>query len=271
MSPLTVALWLTASACTGAPEEVPVSLSGWSEADAVWLREELTRWLSDRDRVLCDGPAGLSLDAAPLEAVVHFGALERTLPRSGAPAELFRYQVAVAGEELARATWEMPPPPPWSLFARGEASWVSGFWSVGGGLGASRLLLPSFRVELAVTGSALSPHALDAATTVRGAWVAGSVTASWLPVALGVMRLGLRASVRGGATLLSVGEASSTLPFFGLGGGLTAGVETRRLSVLLFGEAGDTVLAPLVQREGVTVFTLRGFTVVSGLQVGVRW
>ena len=264
-------LLMSSSACTGAPDEVPVALVGWSDTDAAWLSDELTRWLGARERVRCDGAGGLRLEQGALEATVHFAALTRTVSRSGAPDELFRYQVAVAAEELARATWETPPPPDWSLFARAEGAWVADTWNATGGLGISRALAPSFRLELAVTAGALFPHAIDEGVAVRGVRVEGALTASWLPVHVDVFRLGLRGSVRGGVLLVSVDDARSTQPMLSLGGGVTAGLETRRLSVLVYGEAGGGVVAPRVEREGSAVFTLRSFGVTAGLQAGVRW
>lgn len=261
-------LALSASPCSGARDEVPSRVIGWSVEDASWLERELAEWMRARDRRWCEGDGGLQVSASELEASVSYGPNQRSLSRAGQPAELFRYQVAAATEELVRSTWEAPPPARGSLFVRGEGALVVADLAGGGSIGGAFLPVPSLRLELSVGGSGLINRALDDQTTLSAQLIRGGFDVSWLPLQVGVFRAGPRGSVQGGAWLVQAGDATATAPWLFLGGGLTAGVEMKHLDVLLFGEVGSSLLGARIEREGVPVATTRGLTVLFGLQLG---
>lgn len=283
MSPLILALSmsLAATACVGGDDEVPTQLVGWSEADAAWLAQELSRWMGERERTRCDGAPGLTLELAELEVRVRFefkGTTRvRTLPRAGPVDELLRYQSAATAEELVRSTWEAPPPPRFAVLARGAVfPTVVGPVMGGGSIGAAVCALPSLSFELHAGAAVLGATSFAETASVTGSLFSGTASVSWLPLRVGVFRAGPRASAQVGALSLEVrgaeGEtASGVVPWVWLGGGVSAGVEFKHLSLLLIGEFGAAVAGGAVLLEGVPTLRLRGPSGMAALQAGWSW
>lgn len=271
------------SVCTGGEAEVPVRFNGWSTDDATWLEGELARWVTERDRTLCSARAtdeALALESTQLEAVIHFTfkgvRRERSVPRSS-DAGLFRYQVAAAAEELARSTWEAPPPPRFGLLARGEFdALLAGQWLAGGGLGATLFLLPSLSLEVFAAFSGLQGAALATGGTVGGFRLGGVLSLSWLPLRLGAFRAGPRASARVAALSVVVREpdapdARGVAAWVQVGGGVTLGLEWRHFTLLAFSELGFVIAGAAVELEGARIQRIRGTAGTFGLQVGWLW
>lgn len=276
----------SASSGAGSDEEVPVRLVRWSEDDSAWLQQELARWISEQDRKLCTpgtsgADAGLTIESNELEAVITFVFQNQRRTRSVARASessLFRYQVAVAAEELVRSTWEAPPPPRFAILGRGDFSYLGGGGQFlgGGSLGAGLFLLPSLCVELMASLAGLGAPALTTGGTITGLEISGSLAATWLPIAISIFRAGPRASFTLGALSARVSEAGSSdasgvAPWMVARGGLAAGIETRKLLLLAVVEAGYAFSGAAVDVEGVRTQTTRGFVVHAGIHVGWLW
>ncbi len=282
---LVASLSMTAATCSGAEGEVPARFVAFNQDDAAWLEKEVTAWVSERGRTLCaarETDDALTLDgSAQLEAVIEFdfkGAHRtRTVLRGTGSAELFRYQVAATAEELVRSTWEAPPPPRFSVLLRGELNpFSSGTLGAGGSLGVGLFVLPTLCLELMLGGGALTPQTIPTGGTVAGALARGTLSASWLPVQLGLFRAGPRASVQAGVLSTSVNAdavpaRTGLTPWLGAGGGLTLGIATRHVMVQLFGEVGALLLGTTVLSEGVPVHQVRGLFGTAGLQAGWLW
>lgn len=271
------------SVCSGDEAEVPVRLVGWSADDAAWLEAELARWVTERDRSLCAARASdqaLSLQATELEALIQFTfkgvRRERSVPKTS-DSGLFRYQVAAAAEELARSTWEAPPPPRFGVLARGEFDALfTGPWLSGGGLGVTAFVLPELSVELFATFCGLQGAPLATGGTVGGFRVGGVVTLSWLPLRVGVFRAGSRASLQVAALSVVVRdpeapEARGVTPWVQAGGGVTVGLELRHFTLLAFSEVGLVFAGAAVELEGARVQQIRGAAGTFGLQAGWLW
>jgi hypothetical protein len=286
VSPLTLVAAVSMAAtsvCSGAEAEVPVRFVGWSADDAAWLEAELARWVTERDRTLCSARTSdeaLALEGTGLEARIEFTfkgmRRERSVPKSS-DAGLFRYQVAAAAEELARSTWEAPPPPRFGVLARGELdALVAGQWLAGGGVGVTLFLWPSFSVQLFATFSGLQGAPLATGGTVGGFRVGGGLSLSWLPVRPGVFRAGPRASLQVAALSVTVREPDSVggtgvTPWVQAGGGVTLGVELRHVTLLAFSELGFVIAGAAVELEGARLQRVRGTAGTFGLQAGWLW
>ncbi|MFZ5443558.1 MAG: hypothetical protein ACOZQL_26365 [Myxococcota bacterium] len=278
MSLTLVSLMLLTATCSGDDAEVPVRVEGFSEDDARWLRAELAAWVEARERRVCDGAGGLTLQLGELEAVISFEfkgqRRERSVSRTDG-AELFRYQVAAAAEELVRSTWEAPPPPRFGLFARGGVAPLGvGPLLAGGGAGAEWFVHPALGLELSADGGALTRTTLPTGGEVSGSVVRGALAVSWVPVRVGVLRAGLRVGGQAGALTLAVKEetsVSATTPWLGVSGGACVGLEFKRLAVGVVGEVGAVLLGGAVLAEGVPVLRVRGLFGDVSLRVGVRW
>jgi hypothetical protein len=282
---LVASLSLTAASCTGAEGEVPSRFVAFSEADAAWLEQEMSGWVSARERTLCaarPGDEALSLDAsAQLEVTIEFdfkGAHRtRTVLRGSESAELFRYQVAATAEELVRSTWEAPPPPRVGVLVRGEVTpFGSGLLGLGGAAGVAVFVLPSLSLELLAGGGAMTATTLPAGGTVTASLARATLSASWLPIQAGVFRAGPRASFQGGALFTSVREeaapaTNATTAWLSAGGGVTVGLQTRHLMLQVFGEIGATLIGTTVLSEGVPVHQVGGLLGTAGLQAGWLW
>lgn len=277
----------SASSGAGSDEEVSVRLVRWSEDDSAWLEQELARWISEQDRKLCtprtssSEDMGLTIESNELEAVITFvfqnQRRTRSVPRAS-ESSLYRYQVAVAAEELVRSTWEAPPPPRFAILGRGDFSFLGGGGQFlgGGSLGAGLFLLPSVCVELMASLAGLGAPTLTSGGTVSGLELSGSLAATWLPIAISVFRAGPRGSFTLGALSVRVREAGSTdanglAPWLVARGGLAVGIETRKLLALAVLEAGYALSGAAVDVEGVRTQTTRGFVAHAGLQVGWLW
>lgn len=273
MSPLTLVVSLSAAAalCTGSEAEVPARFVGWEVADAAWLEQELSGWVAARERALCAGPKGLTLEANELEVVVRFefkGQVRaRTVSRASESSELFRYQVAATAEELVRSTWEAPPPPRFGVLARGAWGPAGGGSFFGGGVGLAVFLVPSLGVEVLISGSAMGANGVISSASL----FTGTLSVSWLPVRLGVFRAGPRASVQAGVMNVTVDATRGVTPWVMVGGGATVGLEFRHLVVQLLGEVGAALVGPTVLEEGVPVQRVRGLSGTVGAQVGWSW
>ncbi|MDP2275085.1 MAG: hypothetical protein Q8K32_30355 [Archangium sp.] len=282
---LVASLSMTAATCSGAEGEVPARFVAFNADDAAWLEKEVSEWVSERGRSLCAARSedeALTLDgSAQLEAVIEFdfnGAHRtRTVLRGTESAELFRYQVAATAEELVRSTWEAPPPPRFSVLVRGEFTpFGTGTLGAGGSLGVGLFVLPTWCLELMLGGGALLAQTLPTGGTVSGALARGTLSASWLPVQLGIFRAGPRASVQAGVLSTRVNEealpaTTGLTPWLGAGGGLTLGIATRHVMVQLFGEVGALLLGTTVLSEGLPVHQVRGVFGTAGLQAGWLW
>jgi hypothetical protein len=275
---LVLSMSLTGAACSGNEAEVPVRIAGWDDSDRAWLEQELARWMSQRERTLCDGSNGLVIELADLEARIRFdfkGAQRtRTLPRAGPVDELFRYETAATAEELVRSTWEAPPPPRFTLLAR-AAVFPTGAGPVwgGGSIGAGVFVLPSLSIELHAGVAGLNSTSF---ATVTGALVSGTVSVSWQPLRASVFRAGPRASAQVGALSLDVTapdsvSSSGVVPWVWLGGGLSAGLEFKRFSIHLIGEIGSAVAGASVLVEGVPALRLQGLSGMAAVQAGWSW
>lgn len=282
MSPLILVLSmsLTGAACTGNEAEVPTRIVGWDEADRSWLEQELTRWLAQRERVSCEGDSGLTIQLGDLEVQVRYAfkgtVRTRSLPRAGPVTELFRYESAATAEELVRSTWEAPPPPRFAILARAVV-WPTSAGPVFGGasLGAALFVLPSVSVELHAGVAGLGSTSFSSTASVTGSVVSGTLSASWLPLRASVFRAGPRASAQLGALSLEVSAPESSrsgvTPWVWLGGGLSAGLEFKRFSLLLIGEVGSAIVGGTVLVEGVPTLRLQGLSGQAALQAGWSW
>lgn len=282
---LVASLSMTAATCSGAEGEVPARFVAFNQDDTAWLEKEVSQWVSERGRTLCGARAqddALTLDgSAQLEAVIEFdfqGAHRtRTVLRGTESAELFRYQVAATAEELVRSTWEAPPPPRFGVLVRGEFNaFGTGTLGVGGSLGVGLFLVPTLCLELLLGGGALMAQTLPTGGTVSGVLARGTLSASWLPVQLGIFRAGPRVSIQAGVLSSSVNEealpaTTGVTPWLGAGGGLTLGIATRHVMVQLFGEVGALLLGTTVLSEGLPVHQVRGLFGTAGLQAGWLW
>ncbi len=282
---LVASLSMTAATCSGAEGEVPARFVAFNQDDAAWLEKEVSEWVRERGRSLCAARSqdeALTLDGtAQLEAVIEFdfnGAHRtRTVLRGTESAELFRYQVAATAEELVRSTWEAPPPPRFSVLVRGEFTpFGTGTLGSGGSLGVGLFVLPVLCLELMLGGGALLAQTLPTGGTVSGALARGTLSASWLPVQLGIFRAGPRASVQAGVLSTRVNEealpaTTGLTPWLGAGGGLTLGIATRHVMVQVFGEVGAVLLGTTVLSEGLPVHQVRGVFGTAGLQAGWLW
>ena len=196
--------------------------------------------------------------------------------RTGGVDELFRYQVAAATEELLRSTWEQPPPPRFKLFALGIVRpLATGPLLVGGGAGLAFAPAPWLSLEASGGGAAVLPLAVEGAT-VRGNLVTATLSASWLPVRVGLLSAGPRLAARAGALGLEVLSADgsrvvATTPWLDLGGGVVVGLSGRRFSVDLVAEVNSALLGAAVLSEGVRVASLRGLMGSFSLEAGWRW
>ncbi len=282
---LVASLSMTAATCSGAEGEVPARFVAFNQDDTAWLEKEVTQWVSERGRTLCaarEKDEALTIDgSAQLEAVIEFDFKgthrTRTVSRGTESAELFRYQVAATAEELARSTWEAPPPARFSVMVRGEVNPLgSGPLGFGGSVGVGLFVLPTLCLELVLGGGALTAQAIPSGGTVSG-WVArGTLSASWLPVQLGLFRAGPRVSVQAGALSSSVNQeplpaTTGLTPWLAAGGGLTLGIATRHVMVQLFGEVDALLLGTTVLSEGLPVHEVRGLFGTAGVQAGWLW
>lgn len=276
-----VALSFASAKCSGAEGEVPAHFVGFSEADGAWLEQELTRWVSQRDRRLCEGEPGLTIELGELEVAIRFDFKDvhqtRTAARSGLLDELFRYQVAATAEELVRSTWEGRPSPRFAILARGEVMPLgAGSFFIGGRLGVGLFVVPSLCLELWGGGSALTEAPLPGGGASSGNVMGGAFSVSWLPLRLGMVRAGPRASVQAGALTVRVTQpdapsVSGTTPWLALFGGATLGLELRHVALQLVGEVGSTLAGATVQAEGVPVQRVGGLLGTASVQVGLLW
>ncbi len=275
--------------CEGSAAEIPILLQGWDEHKASWLTSELGAWFSVRDRSLCSAREGettrLTITASELDATVRFedngGSLTRTIQKSATsistPTDLFRYEVATAAEELVHATWERPSVSAVALAIRADVLRLNnGLIFIGGGVGVRWSMTPSWHAELGIFGAGAPRVMLPAGARLSAAVLQGNLSLAWLPVQLGIVRMGPRASVQAGALRLEVTPVGGTpvtgaTPWISFLGGASVGIETRRVVFNLYGEFGSVVVGGRVLADGVPVWSARGLLISLGLQAGIRW